>query len=84
MSITKKQSIELECTYAALVRIRTLALQLVEDGVESKAVREIIALTDTFHEVPSEIARGRELDAGLFRILAAKVQMAVPADYPAS
>lgn len=82
MSVTRKESIELQCTYASLVRIRTLARQLVEDGIKNEAVEKIIALTDTFHEVPAEIGRGRDLDPELFRKLATRVGMALPADYP--
>lgn len=83
MSVTRKESIELECTYAALVRIRTLGRQLVSDGAKGETLEQIIALTDTFHVVPAEIARGRDLDPALFRSLAAKVGMILPSDYPA-
>lgn len=84
MSVTRKESIELECTYAALVRIRTLARELLDGAVSHEPAQKIIELTDVFHEVPAEIARGRELDPCLFYSLVTKAGMSVPEDYPAA
>jgi len=83
MAVTLKESIELMLTHSSLVQIRAHAITLINDGVKSETVEQILALADAFHEVPAEIARGGNLNPTLFRALVTEVEMGLPSDYPA-
>jgi hypothetical protein len=85
LTLTAQGRVELALTYAAIVRIRSIAREIqAGEGKLEDQVAKIEALADGFHAVPLEVAKGEALDPDLFRKISVSLGIAVPAEYPAS